>query len=87
MTKEQVDKLAHYFAALYDRWQDEKQYENFADYRKAWRGRLAQHQATLRTFTQSPFKADVISVQGDLYTFKADATSVTVHTLFDGERA
>ena len=85
MTKEQIDKLAEYFGYLYDRWQDESQYEDFADYRNALQTRVAAHGATVKTFTSRPFRADVVT-PGERFTFKATADSVTVHHLKDARQ-
>jgi hypothetical protein len=80
MTQEQIDTLAQYFANLYDRWQDEKQYEDFADYRKALEAAVEKRGGAVKTFTSRPFRADVFS--GDTrFVFKADARKVTVHSV------
>jgi hypothetical protein len=84
MTQQQIDTLAKQFAYLYDRWQDESQYEDFADYRNAFAAKLPAG-ATVKSFTPRPFRADIV-VAGERYTFKADATSVTVHTLKDARQ-
>jgi hypothetical protein len=81
MTREQSDALAHYFAYLYDRWQDERQYEDFADYRVALDKRASAIGATVRSFTRQPFRAEVIDAEAVRYVFKATADSVTVHAM------
>jgi hypothetical protein len=80
MTQEQIDTLAQYFANLYDRWQDEKEYEDFADYRKALQAAVEKRGATVATFSSRPFRADIVA--GDTrYVLKADARKVTVHSV------
>lgn len=51
-TDENIQRLACY---LYQRWQDEKEYEDFGNYKKAIAFALVNHHATLVRMTQRPF--------------------------------
>jgi hypothetical protein len=62
MTEAETKRLAEFLAYLYGRWQDEKEYEDFADYKKALLGKLPAG-STVDRFTKSPFRVE-FSVPG-----------------------
>ena len=71
-----VKDLADYFGYLRERWKDEKEYEDFADYREAFTKNLPQG-AKFVSMTQSPFAA-CFTFGGFQYKMKATAAAVTI---------
>ena len=47
-----VDRVGY----LYDRWQDEREYEDFAEYKKFARKEVEKHGATYKELRKSPFR-------------------------------
>jgi len=77
MEDHNVNALAEFFGRLYDRWQDEKEYEDFADYREAFDRSLVWRNGKLVKMTASPFRVEFTS--GDFrFDMKATAKAVTV---------
>lgn len=74
---EVINELAEFFGALYDRWQDEKEYEDFAEYRDAFNKSLDKRAATLVRMTASPFVVR-FTCAGFLFNMKATAKEVIV---------
>lgn len=51
----QIEAAAKFFDYLYGRWQDEKEYEDFEEYRKAMAQKLPPGSEVL-AFTKAPFR-------------------------------
>lgn len=50
-----IAKMVDYFEMLYCRWEDEKDYEDFTEYRKASKKRARELGYVLKSLTQRPF--------------------------------
>jgi len=55
--------LADVAMRLYERWQDEKDYEDFADYIKVMQSRMADG-STITKMTKRPFRVEYITSDG-----------------------
>jgi hypothetical protein len=73
--KETFKKAADYFGYLYDRWQDEKEYEDFSDYQTAIKKNLPKG-AEFISMTKKPFCVK-FTWRGISRFMKADAKTVT----------
>lgn len=69
------EKLIDFFWYLYCRWQDEKMYEDFEEYKKALVKNLPK-ELSLISFTQSPFTA-TCSFKGRKIMLSANKKSVS----------
>ena len=68
--------LPEFFSYLYARWQDESEYEDFAEYFEALRKRLPGG-ATLDSMTKRPFRAVYTLSDGTRKWIKATSRQVT----------
>lgn len=75
MTQEQLQKLAEFFGYLYGRWQDEREYEDFAEYRVALMKKL--DGAVVTSFTKSPFRATWVETDGTRRYMQANSKQIT----------
>lgn len=63
--KEKLEKTIKFFSYLYERWRDEKKYEDFAEYKTAMEKNL---ECKILKMTKRPFKVIFIPKEG----FKAE---------------
>lgn len=76
---QKTEKLVQTFDSLEARWQDEKQYEDFNDYRTAMKNAALQVGGKLVSMTNSPFKA-VVQIGSNKLTFSISKGQINVVT-------
>ena len=68
--------LAEHFGYLYARWQDERENEDFEGYRESLKSRLPAD-AKLVSFTKSPFRAELVLIDGTRKWLRCNAKEVS----------
>lgn len=78
-TPAQLEELAHLLDRLYTRWEDEKQYEDFAEYRKRFEKGITDLQGTLTSFTDDRrgFRVDWTDGEGQRRYVRCNKTQAT----------
>lgn len=56
LTDTQVTSLSDYLVYLHNRWIDEREYEDFNEYRKAMSNKLAENGCKMIKFTKRPWQ-------------------------------
>ena len=79
INKKILNKIAEETEYFYDRWQDEKEFENFSDYVKSMEKIINAKGQEFLGLTQNPFKVSYIdSKTQQTVILKPDATGIDV---------
>ena len=73
MNNQFLDKVEPTFRSLYERWQDEKEYEDFAEYREVMKKLITEHGAEFLDMTKRPF-AFKYTLNGEKFELRMTAT-------------
>ena len=63
---------------LYDRWQDEKEYEDFSEYKETLEKAFTEQGATVTKVTKSPFAAHFTASDGLRYIAKVTSRNISI---------
>ena len=77
-TQEYLDQFGEFVGYLYDRWQDEKEYEDWADYVQAMKNKLDDH-LEFKGASKRPFSMQFLDTKENIeYAIQATASQVKI---------